>query len=154
MRSCLILVGRFPCPCDGFQGGSNASVCDACLHALSHHTPSTAVPTSLNPPVTNQAPLRAQAVKTLFQSLVDSTPSGSQAVQETSNGLRKSKANSEAVGHLGVRRRTISNLHNRTPCAHDSRLYVARTLTRRPQALPSDFARLFSSHVAFKQSQW
>ena len=104
MRPCSVLVGRFPCPCDGLQTGSNENVCDACLHAPFQHIPSATLPTPLESPVARSAPVRARAVTALFKSILDSTPGGSLAKRETSNGLRKSKANTNTVGHPAVTR--------------------------------------------------
>lgn len=107
MHSCSALIGRLPCPCNGFQDQADANVCDNCLHSFSHHTSAATVKPILesSPQATGPTPARARSVTALFQSLLKSTPSGSLAIQETSAAFRKSGTNPIAVGFPG----TLSN---------------------------------------------
>ena len=104
MHSCLALIGRLPCPCNGFQDVAGANVCNNCLHSFSHHVSSTTTEPmpELNSQVTIPAPTRARSVTALFQSLLKSTPHGSLAIQETSATFRKSGSNTLAASFLGI----------------------------------------------------
>jgi len=126
MHSCSALVGRLPCPCKMFHDGTSASVCDACLHSLSQHIPSdsTSLPL-LESPITGPTPVRARSVTSLFQTLLKSTPGGSLAVRETSNGFRKSGSSTAAVGYLGVGCEAVSDGSYRALPVYEDRPHAA-----------------------------
>jgi hypothetical protein len=107
MHSCSALIGRLQCPCNSFRGGVDTTICDDCLHLLSSHVSSIAPEPALKRSepslqATGPTPLWARSVTSLFQSLLKSTTSGTQAIQETSTGLCSSGSNIAAVRFLGT----------------------------------------------------
>ena len=129
MHSCSALIGRLPCPCNMFQDGATANVCDSCLHSFSHHASSAATEPTLGngPQVTVPTPVWARSVTALFQSLLRSTPSGSLAIQETSTAFRKSGTTTTAVGSLGISL-SISDIYYRVPLINEDSSHAAQAL--------------------------
>ena len=154
MHSCSALIGRLPCPCNGFQARANVDICDDCVHSFSHHVSSTTPGSTLeaSPQAAGLATLRARSVTSLFQSLLKSTASGSLAIQETSAGLRKSGVNAIAVSFWPFSL-TISNLYHRVLLANEDRLHTAQAFKQRTIAR-FVFVQLFSSHVGLRLMNW
>lgn len=91
MRPCSAVIGRISCPCEGYVAGTNKGVCDACAHSFEKHFQSPAIPSPSLSSVVRPTPGRAKSVTTLFNQLLKSTSGGATALQETSNGLRKTR---------------------------------------------------------------
>ena len=152
MHSCSISIGRLPCPCNGFQDGANTGVCDTCSHSLSQHLPSTALPPMRGPSTIGPTPGRSQVVVSLFQSLLKTTPDGALAVQETSNGIRRSGTGT-VVGCSKIGSRIGSDFRNRVPHIDKDYPYLAQVPRPRPSPAPSSgFIRSSSLHVALRQT--
>ena len=151
MYPCSTLVGRLSCPCDRFQDGAKANVCDNCLHSFSDHLPPTTTKPTDEPGSrqTSLAPSRARSVTALFQSLIKSTPGGSLAIQETSAAFRKSGTSASAVGSP-VFYSTVSDFRSRAPPISEVSWFETGTYKRRAQMPPFDSARLSLFRVALR----
>lgn len=101
MRHCLGVIGRIDCPCGGYVLGPKKDSCDACSHSFGIHIQSPAAPSSSSSSTMGPTPgPLSMPLTTLFNHLLKSSRSGTAALQETSNGLRKQQGVSTLTKRL------------------------------------------------------
>jgi hypothetical protein len=89
MQPCTTPIDCILCPCRGYEASLKRDICDVCGHLSSHHDSSPIVAPLSMPTAISSSSGRPHSVTSLFQHLLKSTPSGTIALQETSNGLQK-----------------------------------------------------------------